>query len=100
MDVGWDLVVGLSGASGRQFGGLLGAVLGPLGASFGPFGGLLGRLGGLLWASWGLFGASWGFLGASSGGSLAVSAQTVSELATAYLFETAKCCCEPLWQSL
>ena len=57
MDVGWDLVVGLSGAPGRQFGGLLGAVLGPLGASFGPFGGLLGRLGGLLGASWGLFGA-------------------------------------------
>ena len=53
MDVGWDLVVGLSGASGRQFGGLLGAVLGPLL-------GLLGRLGGLLGASWqfgGLLGA-------------------------------------------
>ena len=70
MDVGWDLVVGLSGAPGRQFGGLLGAVLGPLGASFGPFGGLLGRLGGLLGASWGLFGASWGLLGAPSGGRL------------------------------
>ena len=36
------LVVGLSGASWRYFGGFLGAVLDPLGAWFGPLGSLLG----------------------------------------------------------
>ena len=89
MDVGWDLVVGLSGAPGRQFGGLLGAVLGPLGASLGHFraedsifqffvrllgpgwarlGGLLGRLGRFL----GRLGAVLGRLGAVLGASWAV----------------------------
>ena len=54
MDDGWELVVGLSGASGRQFWGILGTVLGLVGASFGRLGGLVGRLLGLLGASWGL----------------------------------------------
>ena len=57
MDVGRDLVVGLSEASWRQVRGLL---EGRFGASWG-----------LCWASWGLPGASWrapwGALGASWG---------------------------------
>ena len=48
MDAGWSVVVGLSGASGKQFWGILGTVLGLVGASFGPLGGLVGRLLGLL----------------------------------------------------
>ena len=48
MEVVWELVVGLPGASGMQVWGLLGTVLGTLGASFGPLGGLLGRLGACL----------------------------------------------------
>ena len=58
LDIRWDLVRSLSGACRSQFGGLLGAVLGPFGASFGPLGGLLGPLGGLSGACWALLGAS------------------------------------------
>ena len=61
-----DVPEGSQGASGRQFWGLLGAVLGPLGVSLEHLGGLLGRLGGLLGAS-GPLGASLGPLGASWG---------------------------------
>eukprot|EP00959_Pyramimonas_sp_CCMP1952_P422194 8844238-Pyramimonas_sp.AAC.1 len=63
VDSGWDLVVGFSGASVRQFGGLLGAVLGLPGPLFG----LLGASWGVVGVSWGLFGASLGPLGASWG---------------------------------
>ena len=62
-----DLVVRLSGASGRQslkpLGGRFEAYGGLFGASWGPLGGSLGRLGGLLGASGGLLGHSWGPLG-------------------------------------
>ena len=59
-DVGWDLAVGLSVASGRQLWGFLGAVLGLLLASLEPLGSLLG-------ASWGPLGAIVGLLETTGG---------------------------------
>eukprot|EP00959_Pyramimonas_sp_CCMP1952_P041338 864401-Pyramimonas_sp.AAC.1 len=57
MDVGWDLVVGLFGAPGRQFRGLLRPLGGSPGASLGLFGASLGPVGALwvpLEGPWGL----------------------------------------------
>ena len=64
LDVLWDLVGGLLGASWRQFlgsfGSLLEHLLGILDASWGVMGASSGPLG----ASWGPLGASFGPLGA------------------------------------
>ena len=65
MDVCWDLVVCLSGASGRQFWSLLVAVLGPRLGLLGTSWGVLADFGSLLELLWGLLGPPGGLLEAS-----------------------------------